>query len=180
MDVSWHFIRQRCWDRFWNEKDWLGDHSRDRIFRRSDTLEVPAVKNINPNVLVICLTIGVCAIFAPQVIRAWRESPGASPVTVPTDDIVTTIEDGRSRSIVSAYCGAWAVGMNHVNNLGHYYDARKIADVTLQAATKLPPGLEDFDVVLSKRLENAVGLDPSRTDLEPAAVVFRQVSAELK
>jgi hypothetical protein len=158
----------------------VGDHSCDRNFRSIDTLEVPAVKNINPNVLAICLTIGACAIFAPQVIRAWRESPGVSPVTVPSDDIAATIEDGRSRGIVSAYCGAWAVGMSHVNNLGHYYDARRIADVTLQSASKLPPGLEDFDVVLSKRLENAVGLDPSRTDLEPAVVVFRQVAEELE
>jgi len=102
------------------------------------------------------------------------------PIHPPIDDIAKTIEDDRSRGIMSVYCEAWAASMDSAQDLGHYYRARKVADVTLQSVSKLPSGLKNFDAALSKRLEKAVGLDPSRTDLEPAAVVFRQVSKELK
>jgi len=98
----------------------------------------------------------------------------------PTSNIAATIEDDRSRGIVSAYCLAWSQSMNSATDLGHYYSARKVADNTLQAASKLPPGLKNFDAALSKRIEAAVGLDPSRTDLVPAADVFRKVSSELQ
>jgi len=106
--------------------------------------------------------------------------PAVGPVTPPPADIRDTIADSRSRAILATYCLTWADCLEFVPTLGQYHEARKIADRTLQAASKLPPGLDKFDAALSARLTAAVGLDPSREDLEPAAAVFRKTAGDLQ
>jgi len=135
------------------------------------------VSNNLKSIAMICFTaISIAGMLFYQA----RYPIGPPAVVVPVSNIADTIEDERSRAIVAEYCTAWAASMGSVGDLGHYYSARKFADKALQSAGKLPSGLNDFDAELSKRLEAAVGLDPSRTDLEPAAEVFRTVSSELR
>jgi hypothetical protein len=117
-----------------------------------------------------------------QVRLAAEAFAGRSPVpgVVAAADIGDLVVDAKSRQQLAAYTDSWAMAVPHLRDLGHYYDAQKVADEALQKTGKLPAGLAAFDQARAERLERALGLDPSRTDLKPLSLELIKISSELR
>lgn len=133
----------------------------------------------SPMALAVAIVIAVGVYRLPEIIQALKPTAIVAPV-VPGASIADTIEDERSRKQVAEYLAAWQHSMPHVDDLGHFYDARKVADQTLQQGGQLTGSLAAFDEALDKRLQKVVGLDPSTTDLAPLTNELGKVAEELR